>query len=60
MTDRWTEAQLREELCWVLSLEWAGGTWRLSTDALEITDGTSTIVTTPDLVDYPEIGRAHV
>ena len=58
MTDRWTEAQLREELCWVLSLEWAGGTWRLSTDALEITDGTSTIVTTPDLVDYPDVEEA--
>lgn len=58
MTDRWTEAQLRGDLYWVLSITWAGGTFRLSTDALYIADGADTIVTTPDLVDAPQVEEA--
>ena len=55
MTDRWTEAQLRDEIYWVLSIQWAGGTFYLSTDSLYITDGADTITTMPDLVDYPAV-----
>ena len=55
MTDRWTEAQLRGQLYWVLSLEYAGGTWYLSTDALEIS---SSITTSAQLVDVPDVSEA--
>lgn len=58
MTDRWTEAQLRGDLYWVLAITWAGGTYYVSTDALYITDGTGAITTTPDLVDAPQIEEA--
>jgi hypothetical protein len=58
VTDRWTEAQLREEIYWVLALEWAGGTFYLSTDSLFIVDADDTITTTPDLVDYPSVEEA--
>ncbi len=58
MTDRWSEAQLRGELYWVLSITWAGGTFYLSTDRLDITDGTDTIEATPDLVDAPAVEEA--
>jgi hypothetical protein len=58
MSDRWTEAELRGEIYWVLSIQWAGGTFYLSTDSLYITDGADTITTTPDLVDYPAVEEA--
>lgn len=58
MTDRWTEAQLRDDLYWVLSITWAGGTFYLSTDALYIVDGASAVTTTPDLVDAPQVEEA--
>jgi hypothetical protein len=58
MSDRWTEAQLRGELYWVLSVTWAGGTYYVSSHALDITDGTSTITTTADLVDAPAVEEA--
>ena len=58
MTDRFTSAQLREDIFWVLALEWAGGIFYVSTDSLYITDGTDTIRTTSDLVDYPDVEEA--
>jgi len=58
MTDRWTEAQLRGEIYWVLSIQWAGGMFYLSTDSLYIIDGADAITTTPDLVDYPAVEEA--
>ena len=58
MTDRWTEAQLRQQLYWVLALEWAGGTWYVSTAPLEILDGADKIVAIPGLVDVPDVEEA--
>jgi len=58
MTDRWTEAQLRNELFWVLAVTFAGGTRYLSTAPLQITDGASTLQTTASLVDVPDVEEA--
>lgn len=58
MTDRWTEAQLRQQLYWVLALEWAGGTWYLSTAPLEMDDGANKVVVIPGLVDVPDVEEA--
>ena len=58
MTDRWTEAQLRNELFWVLAVTFAGGTRYLSTAPLEIMDGASKIQTTASLVDVPDVEEA--
>ncbi len=58
MTDRWTEAQLRGELFWVLALTWAGGTFYISTARLNIANGSDTIATTSDLVDAPSVEEA--
>lgn len=58
MTDRWTEAQLRGELFWVLSLTWAGGTFYISSARLNIANGAETITTTSDLVDAPSVEEA--
>jgi len=58
MTDRWTEAQLRNELFWVLAVTFAGGTRYLSTAPLEIMDGAGTLQTTASLVDVPDVEEA--
>ncbi len=58
MTDRWTEAQLRNELFWVLAVTFAGGTRYLSTAPLEIMDGVGTLQTTASLVDVPDVEEA--
>jgi len=58
VTDRWTEAQLRGELFWVLSLTWAGGTFYISSSRLNIANGTEIITTTSDLVDVPSVEEA--
>lgn len=58
MTDRWTEAQLRNELFWVLAVTFAGGTRYLSTAPLEIMNGAGTIQTTASLVDVPDVEEA--
>ena len=58
MTDRWTEAQLRNELYWVLAVTFAGGTRYLSTAPLEIMDGVGTLQTTASLVDVPDVEEA--
>jgi hypothetical protein len=58
VTDRWTEAQLRQQLFWVLALEWAGGTWYVSTAPLEILDGSKKITAIPGLVDVPDVEEA--
>ena len=58
MTDRWTDAQLRNELFWVLAVTFAGGTRYLSTAPLEIMDGASKIQTTASLVDVPDVEEA--
>lgn len=58
MTDRWTEAQLRAQLYWVLALEWAGGTWYVSTAPLEIATAGDPINVIPGLVDVPDVEEA--
>lgn len=58
MTDRWTEAQLRNQLYWVLALEWAGGTWYVSTAPLEIATAGEPINVIPGLVDVPDVEEA--
>ena len=52
MTDRWTPAQLSGTIRWVLQLEYAGGTWYMSDEAMTIDDGTGgTIVLTDGLLE---------
>ena len=52
MTDRWTPAQLSSTIRWVLKLEYAGGTWYMSDEAMTIDDGTGgTIVLTDGLLE---------
>ena len=52
MTDRWTPAQLSGTIRWVLSLEYAGGTWYLSDEAMTIDDGAGgSIVLTDGLLE---------
>lgn len=55
MTDRWTLAQLSGTIRWVLSLEYAGGTWYMSDEAIDIDSGAGgTIVLTDGLLDVGE------
>lgn len=52
MTDRWTPAQLSGTIRWVLHLEYAGGTWYMTDEAMSIDDGTGgTIVLTDGLLE---------
>lgn len=52
MTDRWTAAQLSGTIRWVLSLEYAGGTWYLTDEAMTISDGAGgSVVLTDGLLD---------
>ncbi len=55
MTDRWTPSQLTGTLRWVLSLEYAGGTWYLGQESITIDDGTGgTIVISDGLLDLAD------
>ena len=55
MTDRWTPSQLAGTLRWVLSLEYAGGTWYLGQESITINDGTGgTIVISDGLLDLAD------
>ena len=52
MTDRWTPAQLSGTIRWVLSLEYAGGTWYMTDEAMTIDDGAGgSIVLTDGLLE---------
>lgn len=52
MTDRWTHAQLSGTIRWVLSLEYAGGTWYMTDEAMTIDDGAGgSIVLTDGLLE---------
>jgi len=52
VTDRWTPAQLSGTIRWVLKLEYAGGTWYMSDEAMTIDAGTGgTIVLTDGLLE---------
>ena len=56
MTDRWTPSQLAGTLRWVLSLEYAGGTWYLGQEATTIDDGVGgTIVISDGLLDLADM-----
>ena len=56
MTDRWTPAQLSGTIRWVISLEYAGGTWYLGQESVTIDDGNGgTIVITDGLVDLADM-----
>ena len=56
MTDRWTPSQLAGTLRWVLSLEYAGGTWYLGQESITIDDGTGgTIVISDGLLDLADM-----
>jgi hypothetical protein len=55
LTDRWTPSQLAGTLRWVLSLEYAGGTWYLGQESITIDDGTGgTIVISDGLLDLAD------
>jgi hypothetical protein len=55
VTDRWTPSQLAGTLRWVLSLEYAGGTWYLGQESMTIDDGTGgTIVISDGLLDLAD------
>ncbi len=55
MTDRWTPSQLTGTLRWVLSLEYAGGTWYLGQESITIDDGAGgTIVISDGLLDLAD------
>jgi len=55
LTDRWTPSQLTGTLRWVLSLEYAGGTWYLGQESITIDDGTGgTIVISDGLLDLAD------
>lgn len=52
MTDRWTPAQLSGTIRWVLSLEYAGGTWYMTDEAMTVDDGAGgSIVLTDGLLE---------
>jgi len=52
VTDRWTPAQLSGTIRWVLSLEYAGGTWYMTDEAMTIDDGAGgSIVLTDGLLE---------
>ena len=56
MTDRWTPSQLSGTIRWVLSLEYAGGTWYLGQESITIDDGTGgTIVISDGLLDLADM-----
>ena len=56
MTDRWTPSQLAGTLRWVLSLEYAGGTWYLGQESMTIDDGAGgTIVISDGLLDLADM-----
>ncbi len=56
MTDRWTLSQLSGTIRWVLSLEYAGGTWYLGQESITIDDGTGgTIVISDGLLDLADM-----
>ena len=56
MTDRWTPSQLSGTMRWVLSLEYAGGTWYLGQESITIDDGTGgTIVISDGLLDLADM-----
>jgi len=56
VTDRWTPAQLSGTIRWVISLEYAGGTWYLGQESVTIDDGNGgTIVITDGLVDLADM-----
>ena len=58
MTDRWTPSQLAGPMRWVLSLEYAGGTWYLSTEAITLDDGAGgTVVCSDGLLDLADIAE---
>lgn len=52
MTDRWTPAQLSGTIRWVLAVEYAGGTWYLTDEAMTIDDGAGgSVVLSDGLLD---------
>jgi hypothetical protein len=56
LTDRWTPSQLAGTLRWVLSLEYAGGTWYLGQESITIDDGAGgTIVISDGLLDLADM-----
>lgn len=56
MTDRWTPSQLAGPIRWVLSLEYAGGTWYLGQESVTVDDGNGgTIVITDGLLDLTDM-----
>lgn len=59
MTDRWTPSQLSGTIRWVLSLEYAGGTWYLGQESMTIDDGAGgTIVISDGLLDLADMTEA--
>lgn len=56
MTDRWTPSQLAGPIRWVLSLEYAGGTWYLGQESVTVDDGNGgTIVIIDGLLDLADM-----
>jgi hypothetical protein len=56
VTDRWTPSQLAGPIRWVLSLEYAGGTWYLGQESVTVDDGNGgTIVITDGLLDLADM-----
>ena len=56
MTDRWTPSQLAGPIRWVLSLEYAGGTWYLGQESVTVDDGVGgTIVISDGLLDVADM-----
>ena len=56
MTDRWTPTQLAGPIRWVLSLEYAGGTWYLGQESVTVDDGVGgTIVISDGLLDVTDM-----
>lgn len=52
MTDRWTPGQLSGTIRWVLAVEYAGGTWYLTDEAMTIDDGAGgSVVLSDGLLD---------
>lgn len=56
MTDRWTPSQLAGPIRWVLSVEYAGGTWYLGQESVTVDDGAGgTIVIIDGLLDLADM-----
>lgn len=51
MTDRWTPSQLAGTIRWVLAVEYAGGTWYLTDEAMTIAYGAGTVVLSDGLLE---------